>query len=442
MEEEKRQNVQTGEFVPKKNKGWRIVSWILTIVLSFLAGAGVLWISLDEGMRTLIGIKNRIDRDYYKEIPDEVFYGALYDTVNNRLLDAYSQYITPDKYVEQNASDAGKRQGIGLVFLTKTEDGKDQMLVYRVSGNSPAEEAGFRAGDSLTAFGVAQDDMKESVVFDDFSNFLSERETGESFFVRVRRGEEEKVLSVSVKNYIESYVFYRTKNSSYIFSGADGSVMTERGEGLTCLPEDTAYIRLVQFTGKAYDLFAKSMDKFKEEGKRNLVLDLRGNGGGNLDIMQGIAGYFCKNSDSKKPLALIADYGERKTKFYAKNNIYYDYFTKESRICVLADEGTASASEALMGVMFDYGAITHEDLCLTKNGKVAKTYGKGIMQTTFLMDIIKQDALKLTTATIHWPISYTCIHDTGVTATEKTKVVEKNYEGEKELYLAIEKLFG
>ena len=182
------------------------------------------------------------------------------------------------------------------------------------------------------------------------------------------------------------------------------------------------------------------MERFRTDGKKNLVLDLRGNGGGSLDVMREIAGYLCKTTE-KKPVVAIADYGERREKFRANFNVYNEYFTDDSRICVLADNETASASECLIGAMLDYGTITYADVCLSGLGESAKTYGKGIMQTTFYLNLLKGDAIKLTTAQIRWPISDTCIHDRGILSSDGTKRVVKTYGGDIELIQAIAELF-
>ncbi len=434
--------VELEEKPKNKKRIWYILGGVFIAVFSFIAGFGARWFSLEEDMRTLINVKNKIDKEYYQDISDEEFYDAVFGAINLGVLDQYSGYMRADSYATENATNAGRRSGIGLVFLTTAADGGEQMLVYRVAGNSPAEEAGFLVGDYIIGFGAQENAMIESVQFDKFSQFLNEQEDDKKFFVRIKRGEEVKVLSVCRSNYVESYVFYRTNKQAYTFTGASATELTERGQPLSCLDNQTAYIRLIQFTGKAYTLMAKAMELFKSQGMKNLVLDLRGNGGGNLDVMQGIVGYFCKNAQNKKPLVLVADYGERKDKFYATRNVYSDYFSEDSRICVLADEGTASASEALMGAMLDYGTIGYDDICLTSVNGVAKTYGKGIMQTTYVMDILKQDALKLTTATIHWPLSNKCIHDKGIVAADGVKTVEQNFNGEGELVEAIGALFS
>ena len=111
-------------------------------------------------------------------------------------------------------------------------------------------------------------------------------------------------------------------------------------------------------------------------------------------------------------------------------------------IAVIANEFSASASECLIGAMVDYGAITYEDICLSERGGIAKTYGKGIMQTTRPFSLIgNSGAMKLTTAKIYWPKSENCIHGRGVLPEDGAKTVEESYGKDEEISLAIAKLF-
>ena len=158
-----------------------------------------------------------------------------------------------------------------------------------------------------------------------------------------------------------------------------------------------------------------------------------------MDILEDIASYFCKNAKSDNPVVAIADYGKRKEKFKAATNAYDLYFAADSRIMVLADSNTASASEALMGCMIDYGATEYGDICLSERNGVAKTYGKGIMQTTFPV-LINDGAIKLTTAEIKWPVSGNCIHGRGILPEDGTKTVEQDYTADAEIVAAIERL--
>ena len=426
---------------PKKNKkrsAGRVFLALGLAVVFFALGAFAFWASLDSEMRSLIKVKNKIDKEYYQEIENEEFYGAIFSAINNEVLDRYSCYMTTDEIAATQSEMAGERSGIGVVFSTQTTDGAPQLLVIRVCGNSPAESAGIRAGDYVIGFGKQENDLKSSVVFDELSDFLGGCNAGESFYVKVRTGETEKVLPIAKAEYVENHVFYRSATTAYGFTGETATEKTAVGEPLHCLDERTAYIRLRQFAGEAVSEFEQAMEIFREEGKKNLVLDLRDNGGGYLDVMQEIAGFFCKNTTGK-PIVAIADYGERQEEFRAKRNVYDEYFQVDSRICVLANGNTASASESLLGCMIDYGATRYEDICLTEWDGVAKTYGKGIMQATYYLGI-KKDALKLTTAEIKWP-SGNSIHARGVLSTDGTKTVKEEALDETELISAIETLF-
>ena len=425
-------------------KARKILFGALAVALAVLCFFGGFWVrdlTLDSEIRSLIRLKNTVQAEYYENITDEQFYDAVFEGVNQNLLDPYSRYMTADEYAKLQSEGAGNRSGLGLLFLTANAAGDAQMLVTRVCGNSPAERAGIKAGDYIVGFGVNTADIQENVVFDDFSAFLKQRQTGETFCLRLQSGDQLRNIEIAKAEYVENYVFYRTKNTAYQFIGDRATTLVERGQPLPLLPENTAYIRLTQFNGEAAEEFKLAMELFKEQGMTNLMLDLRDNGGGYLHIMQSIASYFCKTSNDTRPIVAVADYGDKKDNYHADGNYYYQYFNEDSRICVLADSSTASASEALMGCMLDYGTISYSDICLSYRAGIAKTYGKGIMQTTFPFGLVGADAVKLTTAKILWGKSQNCIHGRGILQADGTFSVEENHVGDNEINAAISKLF-
>lgn len=435
---------QTPPAFPQKKKSGA-GHWIVTAAIAVCAfGGGILanHFALDKEMRTLLNVKKHIQDSYYQEVTNEEFYRVLFDAVNNELLDPYSEYMTAKEFAQTKATAKGEQSGLGLVLVTQDENGREQMLIDRVCGNSPAEEAGVLEGEKIVAFGKSETELTTSEKFDDFSVFLGNLQTGESFFIQLENGSTSRVVNLSKENYIESYVFYRTSDKSYGFSGLDADEMTEKGAPLPALDTDTAYIRLTQFNGGAAEQFGKAMELFKSQNKRDLVLDLRGNGGGYMDILQEIASYFCKSSNEKKPVIVVADYGDKTESFQASGNYYHEYFKEDSKIYVLADENTASASECLIGCMSDYGALALENVCLFGSADEAKTFGKGIMQSTFTLGLFSGDALKLTTAKIYWPKSNHSIHGIGVTTLDGAKCVPKNPVKEEEIHAALAVLFN
>ena len=450
MEKEEKQevSVETEEKVDEGNskkklrrkRFFRGVLCGFLVVALFVGGALTGLLSVDKEIRNLAKIKNQVQKSYYEEIDDSTFYKAVYDGVEG-LLDEYSYYLSVDEYAAMMEDSRGAMSGIGLVFQTLDEKGNPQLLIKRVCGNSPAEGAGILSGWRVTGFGPANGEIKESVVFAELQSFLAEYAANETFWLQVLTTEG-KTLEVELqkKNYVENYVFYRTNTEAYCFKGEHANELTKRGAPLTCLDDDTAYIRLVEFNGSAVSAFKQAIDLLHAQGKKNLVLDLRGNGGGSMDILQEIAAYLCKKAERNNPVIATADYGEKREEFKASGNYYSQYFTENSRICVLADGDSASASECLLGAMLDYQTIGYADICLSGNTDTAKTFGKGIMQTTYVYPA--GDAIKLTTATVHWPVTNTCIHGRGVLASDGTKTVQKQDIDDAEIALAIEKLFS
>lgn len=444
--DEKMQNqggrVALNENLPPKRKEKVKVGTVLLAVgialVSFLGGYFTHWGLLDAEMRSLINVKRAIDQNYYTEIDNDTFYGALFDVINDKLLDSYSKYMTADEYAAVNESATGKWSGLGLTFLTEDELGQEQMRIIKVSGNSPAERLGIMEGDEVVGFGAVDGEMIESRSFDAFLAFTQAYNQGEAFCVRIMSGEQSRVVTITKETFVENYVFYRSNTTAYGFGGENATEIKTLNNSLAALGQDTAYIRLTQFNGGAATQFASTMSVFKQENKKNLILDLRANGGGYLDVLCEIAAYFCKDTSEKQPaVALAVNKDGVEQAYTAKKNVYSEYFSSDSRICVLADASSASASECLLGAMLDYKTIGYADICLSQRGGVAKTFGKGIMQMTYPFGLVNTDAIKLTTSRICWPISKNCIHDRGILPEDGTKTVAENYQKDVELVAAI-----
>ena len=410
--------------------------------LSFLGGFFTKQWTQDKELQILTEMKDMIQKEYYQTVTDEQFYDAAIKGVNEYLLDPYSKYMTRAETLEAKNRGKGKYEGVGLAFLTSAT-GEQALRIQRVSGNSPAENAGVVAGSYVVGTSGLDEEMQPVDTYQAFIDALARYETDEEFYLytRTQRNEiQTEQYRVKKSAYVENYVYYRDKTKSYRFSGKEDATASAWGTGIDALPEDTAYIRLVQFNGNAALAFDSAMDIFKQENKTNLVLDLRGNGGGYLKIMQKISKYFCKNTTEKTPVVAYAEYEDSREEYRATGNVYDEYFDENSQIYVLADSSSASASECLLGAMIDYGATSYGNICLSKRGEEVKTFGKGIMQVTFTLSIFRGDSLKLTTAKIVWP-SKKCIHGRGILLEDGTKMVEENEFGDVEIIDALQQ-FG
>lgn len=429
----------------KKRKLGKIVSTIALCLEMVAVGFFCAYASVDREIRSLIWTKNQIRKNYIEDVTDEEFYGAVFDAVNS-LLDSYSQYFSAEEYKAVLESATGRWIGMGITFSTQDGEKNPRLLAIKIAGNSPAERAGIKVGTYILGFGSSQSEITESQDYTDLVAFLDSYGEGETFVLKLRDGETGTPYfkEIAMESFVENYVFYRSKTTAYSFVGANATKKQATDNPLSTLDESTAYIRLTEFNGRAAEEFALAMDVFKSEGKKNLILDLRMNGGGYMDILCEIASYFCKDAKGKSPVVAAAVYKNgRREEFKADGNKYGAYFSSDSKISVLADSDTASASECLIGCMADYGAIGFGDIYLSYRGEKARTYGKGIMQTTYPRYYLSgSDAIKLTTAKIVWPVSGKTIHGVGVTTEDGAKTVSENYEGDREIEEAIAKILG
>ncbi len=164
-------------------------------------------------------------------------------------------------------------------------------------------------------------------------------------------------------------------------------------KSLDKLPSNVGYIHLSQFAlstdSDASVEFQTAMDKFKDSGRQYLVVDVKGNPGGDVQIATNIAGMLA--TDSMLSQSQLSQYGMSSddsmltvTMRDKNDNIanrydivstysqYFDTTSTDKHIAIWTDANSASASELLTGVLLDYG--TGVQMGTT-------TYGKGIAQT-------------------------------------------------------------
>jgi len=421
----------------KKNTS-KIFEKIITYVLLGVVGAGLFVLGFytktwtqSETMQELEYVIKIIEENYVGEFDKDEFISAAV----NGSLDRYSAYYNIDQYNQVQVDKQGISSGrIGVSFYSGST------VIASVSGNSPAERAGVTEGGELTGVKlVGDDEFIEVEEYKTFETFLSEREKNEAFEISVSYAGEQEIYSLAKEDYIESYVWYQDASggSNLVLNEGVWEIQSSKKRLKTRITEGYAYIKLSSFNGSAATQFAVALEEMKTCNLKKLVLDLRSNGGGYMDVLTNITGYLIPGKD--KQLVSLAEYKSGKTYgFYTSKNSYDDYGYE--KITVLANSGTASASEALIGAMLDYDKSAEKNIVsviVSDNGVKNTTYGKGIMQTTFSYN--KGSAIKLTTAKIYWPVSRTCIHDTGITAStdERVSTVKTSATKDAELLFAM-----
>ena len=403
----------------------RIIIAICVVVLmglSFGVGYYVNYLSLPKNLRLLKEVCDLIDEYYvgvtyneqtgeyeYIEFTNEDYAKAMVDA----LLDNYSTFYTADEYADYVQTANGNYVGIGTSFLTKS---KNDLVVFKVALNSPAFHAGLKEGDKLIKIEYNNAEyLLDS--YDAYINVLGQIPLKTNFKLYIENKVEP--FELQKMEYKQSYVEYKDSTSNYNFI----SVNSQYLEGVettatNAFDNDTAYIALTEFSGNAGNEMANALNYMQTRGRTKLILDLRKNGGGAMNILCQIASYFVKN-DNGSGQTLITNAVNSKGEAVAYYTTKYAY--TPMNIVVLADENTASASECLIGAMLSSGTITENGLVLVKNSEgEARTYGKGIMQT-FYLSKDSSFTLKLTSAVLYWA-NGNCIHGRGITTTEQNSI--------------------
>jgi carboxyl-terminal processing protease len=133
------------------------------------------------------------------------------------------------------------------------------------------------------------------------------------------------------------------------------------------LEDNIGYLNIMQFSGNAYDKFKEAMDFFEEQGAKGVVIDLRDNPGGYLNVVVDMLDDILPEGT----LVYTEDkYGKRETEYSGPDSI-------DMQFTVLVNGNTASASEIFAGAMqdYEYGAVVG-----------TTTYGKGVVQAVLPMD--------------------------------------------------------
>ncbi len=417
----------------RKKKLRVILAVVLAVVIAAAGFAGG-WLgstfSADPRLRELGWLLDTLEAEHYRDVDMDAVYEDLYDAA---MPDIFSTYYTPEEYARVIAESQGHNEGAGITLLSET----DSVRVWSVVENSPAQLAGLKKGMYVLGYGTPGGEVQTGSATD-VTSFIRAQE-GEfvlyASYDASAAADAQTAYTLSLAAYSAAYVVYRDSETSYAFRG-ENAALTETGEPLEGLDDGTAYIRLDGFDGNCAIEFAVCLGIMKERGRGDLILDLRGNGGGYLSDLQSIASHLLRDAQGEEPLVAYAQFRDgTRVDYVAPANDFSFYFAQDARITVLADENSASASECLIGALIDYGTIDYSDLYLRRaeGAEHCSTYGKGVMQSTFTSP--SGGAFRLTVARIYWPKG-NCIHDRGVTDEDgAVGITAPLLQGERDVFL-------
>ena len=274
-----------------------------------------------------------------------------------RSLDPYTVYYAEDDIEDYMTMTTGKYNGIGAQV---SEDG-GKFVISMIFEDSPAQKAGLRLGDEI----MKVDQVTLSTLKDNDLGKLLRGQTNTSVKLSIRRHGEKNLLEIPVTRDV-----VKTTNVPYY-----GMISDEVG-----------YIELKEFTATASREVKNAFQELKGKGMKKLVLDVRGNPGGLLNMAIDISNTFIpKGEEIVSTRGKVTEWN----KVYTAQGPALD---TEIPIVVLINNRSASAAEIVSGVIQDYdrGVLIGQ-----------RTFGKGLVQTT--RDLAYNTKMKITTAKYYIP---------------------------------------
>lgn len=290
-------------------------------------------------------IKELIKYRYVHDVDEDVLGKDSIKGIMDALNDPYSTYLTPETFRDYLSSLDGRYIGVGMHI--QQIDNSCQ-VVNPIPG-SPAEKAGIKPGDIITHV--------------DGTSVIGFNSTEVAAKIR---GLEGTKVSLTIKRGGEVFTFIMVRANIQLATVEYRII----GPGI-------GYIKLDSFNSESPEEISQALDYLTDQKTETLVLDLRDNPGGLLNVAVAIAGEFVP----KGPVAHVIQKGNQESTLSSFK------VPRGLPVVVLVNNGTASAAEILAGAIQD-----------AKTGIITggKTYGKGSVQTIFTLS--NGGGLKLTTA--------------------------------------------
>ncbi|MBP6963602.1 MAG: S41 family peptidase [Armatimonadetes bacterium] len=310
-------------------------------------------------VQTFWDVFSYVEANYYgdgRKKSDELCYAAISGMLG-ALGDRYTRFLDPDQNKQMQEDNRGDFEGIGA----KLEMKESQVRIAQPLEDSPAKAAGIRKGDVIIK---VDGKPTQGLELEDV--------------VKMIRGPRGTSVTLTIKRIDAADTFEVTIVRKVITS----PIVEWRVEDES---SKIGYIQLSQFNEKSDLLFDKALTDLESKGMRGLILDLRGNPGGLLDVAIEIGSRLIDKGD----IVVIQDKGGRQSRYgvqsQQQNHRLYP-------LVVLIDGSSASASEIIAGAIQDHkaGTLVGTD-----------SFGKGKVQT--IMSLPDGCAVVITTAKYFTP---------------------------------------
>ncbi len=361
--------------------------------LSFSANEESIYDKIDLFSEVL----DKVNNEYVEEIDHSEAMDAAINGVLQSL-DPYSAYMSPEIFKEMLTETSGEFGGLGI------EVGMEFGVVKVISpiDNTPAEEAGVKAGDYIVKINDIQVQGKT----------LTEA-------VELMRGPVGSPIKITVRR--------RGVKKAIIFNITREIIKIESVKSK--IIEDTVgYIRLTSFNENSADQIKEKIKELKQNKKiEKYILDLRNNPGGLLSQAIKISDFFLNNGE-------IVSTKSRKKKENRKWFAHKGDIIDGKTLIVLINYGSASAAEIVAGALKDHKRA----ILIGEN-----SFGKGSVQSVIPLN--NKGAIRLTISKYYLP-SGKSISEVGITPdieiAESSEDFRMNTKTDNQLDFAIKLLNG
>ncbi len=356
-----------------------IVTALITCVVTVTA-QDIFGIAAGETMQKISVVRKMLSEYSLFEADDEKLADYASMAMAAAVDDPYTAYFPKEEFNSYRDNLVSSYVGLGATIGADTN--KDCLVIISPMEDSPAEKAGIKSGDVLLEIDGERYGANR---LSDAAAYLKNGDAGTGVRLKLERdGKGEFEIEITREEVIKKSVKSKM------------------------LGDNVGYLRITGFESKntknskdTYDEFSEHLSALKAAGMKKVVLDLRDNPGGDLNVV-------CKIADELLPEGIITYTEDKNGK---RDTVYSDSRELNIPISVLVNGGSASASEVLTGALKDYERATVIG---------TKTYGKGIVQTVYPFS--DGSGMSITTARYYTP-SGNCIHKIGI---EPDVTVEMN----------------
>ena len=373
---------------PTRDPIWLPLAISLAVVVGMLIGklfsANTYVADNDRKINAILSLINQdyVDTTNLKDLIEM----SIPEILSN--LDPHSSYLTAEELRATSETENGSVCDIGIQF----EMINDTVGVIEVIPGGPSSKVGIMAGDRIISI--------------DDTTVVGDKVTKGAVIKRLR-GERGSKVKLGIKR--------QTSPKTLTFTVTRGNIPVNTVDAFYMLDKNTGYIKVNQFGRHTYNEFMSAMASLEKEGAKRYMIDLRGNGGGFMEMAVLMANEFLP-ADQLIVFTKGRYKRDERERWSDGKGQYQD-----AEVTVLIDEFSASASEIFAGALQD-----------NDRGLIVgcRSYGKGLVQKEFILP--DSSAIRLTTARYYTP-SGRCIqkeYSMGGTDDYSNELAERFKRGE------------